>query len=112
MSIRVKTGKVERENPAPCLWLWRCVESAVYWDAAAVRKVGMAEEVWEDAHPGLLGLTLVPRVSTGVLWHPEGPHRELAVPDLRPRCSAQVSAVPQEGRGAEAHPERDKMGPR
>lgn len=56
--------------------------------------------------------TLVSRVSTGVLWHPEGPHWELAVPDLRPWCSAQVSAVPQEGGSTEAHPERDKVGPR
>jgi len=53
-----------------------------------------------------------PSRHTGVLRHPEGPHRELAVPDLRPRRPAQVSAVPQERGSAEAHPERDEMGPR
>lgn len=79
---------------------------------AVVRKVGAKEEMWEDALPGLQGLTLLPHVCTGMLWHPEGAHRELAVPDLRPRGSAKVSTVPEEGGSAEAHPERDEMGPR
>lgn len=72
----------------------------------------MKEEVLEDALPGLLGLTRLLRVCAGVLRHPEGPHRELAVPDLRPWGSAQVSTVPEERGSAEAHQERDKMGPR
>lgn len=74
--------------------------------------MGVKEEVWEDALPGLLGLTHLPRVCAGMLRHPEGPHRELAVPDLRPRGSAKVSTVPKERGSAEAHPERDEMGPR
>lgn len=57
-------------------------------------------------------LTLLPRVCTGVLRHPEGAHWELAVPDLRPWGSAKVSTVPEEGGSPEAHPERDEMGPR
>lgn len=85
---------------------------AVGDEPAVVRKVGAKEEALEDALPGLLGLTRPPRVCAGVLRHPEGPHRELAVPDLRPRRSAKVSAVPEERGSAEAHPERDKMGPR
>lgn len=65
-----------------------------------------------DALPGLLGLTPLLGVHAGVLWHPEGPHRELAMPDLRPRRPAKVSTVPEERGSAEAHPERDEMGPR
>lgn len=45
-------GKEERAS-APCLWFGAAL-TAVYWDGAAVRKVGVLEEVWEDVHPGLL----------------------------------------------------------
>lgn len=77
-----------------------------------VERVEVKGEALEDALPGLLGLTHLPCVCAGVLRHPEGPHRELAVPDLRPRGSAKVSTVPEERGSAEAHPERDEMGPR
>lgn len=77
-----------------------------------VKKVRGKEEALENALPGLLGLILLSRVPTGVLRHPEGAHRELAVPDLRPRGSAKVSLVPQERGSPEAYAERDEMGPR
>lgn len=52
----MKIGKVvrKRESFSSLSVVWRCVDSAVLWDAAAVRKVGVVEEVWEDVHPGLL----------------------------------------------------------
>lgn len=121
MSIHVKTGKVGRKeelNLAVCdcgpafrllfIRMPRCGGDK----PAGMKKVGVKEEVWEDAHPGVWGLTHLPRVRAGVLRHPEGSHRELAVPDLRPRGSAKVSTLPEERGSAEAHPERDEMGPR
>lgn len=94
----MKTGEVVRKNFISL--------SAVYWDAAAAGKVGGRRS------GRMCWINPVPPVSTGVLWHPEGAHWELAVQDLCPRCSAQVSAVPQAGGSAEAHPQRDEMGPR
>ena len=51
-------------------------------------------------------------VFTGLLWNPQGPRGQLAVPDVRPGCSAQVFAVSQEGRSDEAHAQWDQVGAR
>lgn len=48
----------------------------------------------------------------GVLRHLEGAPGELAVSDLRPRRPAQVSPLPQEGRGPQAYPQWNQVGPR
>lgn len=48
----------------------------------------------------------------GVLRHPEGAPGELAVSDLCPRRPAQVSPLPQEGRGPQAYPQWNQVGPR
>lgn len=49
---------------------------------------------------------------TGLLWNPQGPRGQLAVPDVCSGGAAQVLAVPQERRSHEAHPQRDQVGPR
>ena len=48
----------------------------------------------------------------GMLRHLEGAPGELAVSDLRPRRPAQMSPLPQEGRGPQAYPQWNQVGPR
>lgn len=48
----------------------------------------------------------------GLLWHLEGTPGELAVSDLRSGRPTQMSALPQEGRGPQAHPQWNQVGPR
>lgn len=50
--------------------------------------------------------------STGMLRDPEGAGGQLALQDLRARCSPQVLAVSQEGWCHEADPERHQVGSR
>ncbi|KAG7454051.1 hypothetical protein JOB18_004626 [Solea senegalensis] len=65
----------------------------------------------EDGNDGVLRQVQRLR-SSGLLWHPEGTTGKLAVSDLCPRCSAQMSALPQERRSPEAHTQWNQVGPR
>lgn len=48
---------------------------------------------------------------TGLLWNPQGPGGQLAVPDVCPGGSAKMFAVSQERRSDEAYPQWHQMGP-
>lgn len=63
------------------------------------------------SYEGFLILLLL-LLSAGLLRHPEGTPGELAVSDLRSGRPAQMSALPQERGGPEAHPQWNQVGPR
>lgn len=61
---------------------------------------------------GFLNLMCLFLPIAGMLWHPQGTPGELAVPDLRSGCPAQMSALPQKRWSPQAHPQWNQMGPR
>lgn len=79
------------------------------------RRLAAAHGVWSfwalspGAHPPHLTRT---HCVAGLLRHPEGPGRVLALPDLRPGRRPAVRAVSQEGWRYEGHAGQHQVGPR